>query len=305
MSIKNKKVAIITGVTSFLGRSTAKYLLEKGFIVFGIVRPDSDTKDLSLIPSNFYIIRLDFNLLSSNDFIDFSDNSIDNQQNIKLINDIKDLKADITFIHFAWGATLDRTNFAKQMMNIDMSSKALEFAKIIGVNRFIFAGSQAEMSESAYGMAKKQFASIANADLKNGNMKFIHFRIFSIYGKDDRETSLLKQLVKSFRGNKDIELSSCEYKWNFLYIDDFTDIVYKFIIKNVDTGMYDIASDDTRLLKDYVIEAHDVFAAKNKLLFGKRPDSLETFAIPDIKNTINAIGSINFTKFSDGILKII
>lgn len=305
MSIKNKKVAIITGVTSFLGRSTAKYLLEKGFIVFGIVRPDSDTKDLSLIPSNFYIIRLDFNLLSSNDFIDFSDNSIDNQQNIKLINDIKDLKADITFIHFAWGATLDRTNFAKQMMNIDMSSKALEFAKIIGANRFIFAGSQAEMSESAYGMAKKQFASIAHADLKNGNMKFIHFRIFSIYGKDDRETSLLKQLVKSFRGNKDIELSSCEYKWNFLYIDDFTDIVYKFIIKNVDTGMYDIASDDTRLLKDYVIEAHDVFAAKNKLLFGKRPDSLETFAIPDIKNTINAIGSIIFTKFSDGILKII
>lgn len=314
MIIKNKKVAIITGVTSFLGRSTAKYLLEKGFIVFGIVRPDSDINKLSIIKSNndkslsesnFHIIKLDFNLLSSNDFIDFSDNSIDNQQNIKLINDIKDLKVDITFIHFAWGATLDRTNFAKQMMNIDMSSKALEFAKILGANRFIFAGSQAEMSESAYGMAKKQFASIANADLKNGNMKFIHFRIFSIYGKDDRETSLLKQLVKSFIENKDITLSSCEYKWNFLYIDDFTDIVYKFITKNVDTGMYDIASDDTRLLKDYVIEAHDAYGAKNKLLFGKRPDSLETFAIPDIKNTINAIGSINFTKFSDGILKII
>ena len=32
-----KKVAVITGVTSFLGKSTAKYLLSKGFVVFGIV----------------------------------------------------------------------------------------------------------------------------------------------------------------------------------------------------------------------------------------------------------------------------
>ena len=52
MIIKNKKVAIITGVTSFLGRSTAKYLLEKGFIVFGIVRPDSDVSKLSNLKSN-------------------------------------------------------------------------------------------------------------------------------------------------------------------------------------------------------------------------------------------------------------
>lgn len=314
MSIKNKKVTIITGVTSFLGKSTAKYLLEKGFIVFGIVRPNSDisklsnlksNNDESLNASNFHIINLDFNSLSSNDFKNFSDDSIDNQQNIKLINEIKDLNADISVIHFAWGATLDRTNFAKQMMNIDMSLKVLEFAKILGANRFIFAGSQAEMSESAYGMAKKQFANLATSDLKNSKMKFIHFRIFSIYGKEDRETSLLKQLVKSFKENKDITLSSCEYKWNFLYIDDFTDMIYKFITKNVDTGTYDIASIDTRLLKDYIIEAHHTFAANNKLLFGKRPDSLETFAIPDIKNTLNSIGKMKFTKFSDGILKII
>ena len=100
MSIKNKKVAIITGVTSFLGRSTAKYLLEKGFIVFGIVRLDLDinklsnlksNNDKSLSESNFHIIKLDFNSLTSNDFINISDNSIDNQQSIQLINNIKDL----------------------------------------------------------------------------------------------------------------------------------------------------------------------------------------------------------------------
>ena len=313
MIIKNKKVAIITGVTSFLGRSTAKYLLEKGFIVFGIVRPDSDVSKLSnlksnndeyLSESNFHIIKLDFNSLSSNNFLNISNNSIDNQQSNQLINNIKDLKADISLIHFAWGSTLDRSNFEKQMMNIDMSSKVLEFAKIIGAKRFIFAGSQAELSESAYGMAKKEFSNMAISDLKNNVMKFIHFRIFSIYGKEDRETSLLKQLVKSFKENKDISLSSCNYMWNYLFIDDFTNIIYSFISKNVKTGTYDIASDDTRLLRDYVKEAHNVYRATNKLLFGDRPDSVETFAIPYISSMTKAIGNIDFTKFEDGVLKI-
>ena len=294
-------MAIITGVTSFLGRSVATFLLEKGFIVFGIVRTkSSNIKNIENI-KNLITIELDFNNLSSNDFINILDEN--NKKYIDVIDNIKKLNADISLIHFAWGATLDRNNFAEQMMNIDMSSKVLEFAKIIGAKRFIFAGSQAELSDTAYGMAKKQFASVASTELKNSKMKFIHFRIFSIYGKEDRSTSMIKQLVESFKENKDIELSSCEYKWNYLYIDDFTNIVYKFISKNVDSGTYDIASDDTRTLKDYILEAHSVYNAKNNLLFGKRPDSLEKFSLPNIKDTINAISDIKFTKFSDGITK--
>ena len=314
MSLNKKKVAIITGVTSFLGRSTAKFLLEKGFIVFGIVRHNLDVRKLSNFGinsskynefSDFNIIKLDFNKLSSNDFINISNQRSANVDTIETINKIRKLKLDITIIHFAWGATLDRSNFAEQMMNIDMSLKVLEFAKILNANRFIFAGSQAELSESAYGMAKKQFASTAISELKNSIMQFIHFRIFSIYGKEDRETSLLKQLVKSFKENKDISLSSCDYMWNFLYIDDFTDILYRFINKKVITGTFDIASFDTRLLKDYVIEATKVYNAKNQLLFGSRPDSTEKFAIPNIKSMIAAIGKPNFTKFSEGIKKLI
>ena len=279
----------------------ATFLLQKGFIVFGIVRPESNNIKNAEKIENLKLIELNFDNLSSNDFINILDEN--NKKSIDVVDDIKKLNADISFIHFAWGATLDRNNFAEQMMNIDMSSKVLEFAKIIGAKRFIFAGSQAELSDTAYGMAKKQFASVASTELKNCKMKFIHFRIFSIYGKEDRSTSLIKQLVKAFKENKDIELSSCEYKWNYLYIDDFTNIVYKFITKNIDSGTYDIASDDTRTLKDYILEAHSVYGAKNNLLFGKRPDSLEKFSLPNIKDTINAISDIKFTKFSDGIIK--
>ena len=215
-----KKIAIITGVTSFLGKSTAKYLLSKDFIVFGIVRPNSDKKERLCSIRGLKTIEIDFDVLTSNDF-----DNIDKDNND--LKNIINLGADITFIHLGWGATLDRNNFMKQMLNVDYSMKVLEFAKLIGAKRFIFAGSQAEYSDSAYGLAKCKFGKDGNRYVKDTDMQFIHFRIFSIYGQNDRETTLIKSLVKSIRDEKDIDLSTCDYKWNFLYIDDFTSIIYK------------------------------------------------------------------------------
>ena len=293
---KKKKIAIITGATSFLGRSTAKYLISKGFVVFGIVRPESEKINLIQGIKGLNIVKLDFDKVRSSDFLCINDLELS-----KLIEEVKEKKYDISFLHFGWGATLDRSNFMKQMLNVDMSIKVLEFAKVLGAKRFMFAGSQAEMAETPYGVAKKQFAAFAEDNLKDSNMSFIHLRIFSIYGNGDRGTSLIMTLLKLCKENKDIGLSSCNYDWNFLYINDFARMIYKMIEKDIDSGTYDMASDDTRLLKDYVIEAHKVLKAKNQLNFGERPDSIETFAIPNISKTIEAIGAFDFTTFKNGI----
>lgn len=293
---RNKKIAIVTGTTSFLGRSMAKYLLSKGFVVFGIVRPESDKLNLLKDIEGLNIVKLDFDKVRSSDFLCVNDLELS-----KLIDETKEKNYDISLLHFGWGATLDRNNFMKQMINVDMSMKVLEFAKVLGAKRFIFAGSQAEMSETPYGVAKKQFATFAEDDLSGSDMSFIHLRIFSVYGQGDRDTSLIMTLIKLCKENKDVGLSSCNYDWNFLYISDFTRMIHKMIEKDVDSGTYDIASDDTRLLKDYVMEAHKVLKAKNKLNFGERPDSLEKFAIPNISKTIEAIGAFDFTTFKDGI----
>ncbi|MBR0038508.1 MAG: NAD(P)-dependent oxidoreductase [Lachnospiraceae bacterium] len=297
---RNKKIAIVTGTTSFLGRSVAKYLLSKGFVVFGIVRPESEKLHLIQDIKGLNIVKLDFDKVRSSDFLCVNDIELR-----KLIEEAKENNYDISFLHFGWGATLDRSNFMKQMLNVDMSIKVLEFAKILGAKRFIFAGSQAEMSETPYGVAKKQFAAFAEDNLSDSNMSFIHLRIFSIYGEGDRDTSLIMTLLRLCKENKDVGLSSCNYDWNFLYINDFTRMIHKMIDKDVDSGTYDMASDDTRLLKDYVIEAHRVLKAKNKLNFGERPDSIETFAIPNISKTIEAIGAFDFTAFKDGIKKTV
>ena len=268
--------------------------------MFGIVRPESEKLHLIQDIKGLNIVKLDFDKVRSSDFLCVNDIELR-----KLIEEAKENNYDISFLHFGWGATLDRSNFMKQMLNVDMSIKVLEFAKILGAKRFIFAGSQAEMSETPYGVAKKQFAAFAEDNLSDSNMSFIHLRIFSIYGEGDRDTSLIMTLLRLCKENKDVGLSSCNYDWNFLYINDFTRMIHKMIDKDVDSGTYDMASDDTRLLKDYVIEAHRVLKAKNKLNFGERPDSIETFAIPNISKTIEAIGAFDFTAFKDGIKKTV
>lgn len=292
----NKKIVIITGVTSFLGMSTAKYFISKGFIVFGLVRQSSENMKKIYGINGLNIINIDFNNVKPNDFLFANDLDVSNKLYI-----LKNSNYDITFIHYAWGATLDRSNFMLQMLNIDMSHKVIEFARMLNANRFIFAGSQAEMSDSAYGVAKKQFAENSLNNLMNTNMQFIHLRIFSIYGKEDRDTSLIKTLVELCKSNKDVALSSCNYYWNYLYIDDFVKIIFKMVENNINAGTYDIASNDTRLLKEYVEEARDVLKSTSKLNFGEISDNKEKFAIPDITNMLNAIGQFSFTKFKDGI----
>lgn len=284
---KTKKTVVITGVTSFLGSSLAKKLIARDFLVYGIIRPDSKKKDFAKNIKGLKVLELDFDKIKISDIEKLNKNSNKN---------------DITFFHFAWGATLDRSNLKAQLMNIDYSMKVLTFAKMLGAKRFIFAGSQAEYSNSAYGMAKLMFSELAEDYAEM--MKFIHLRIFSIYGENDRETSLLKTIANATKKNIDVDLSSCNYPWNFLYIDDFTEIMYMFIMNDVKDGIYDIASDDTRFLKDYVIEMKKIIGGKNNLNFGKRPDSKEMFAIPDISNMKKAILDFKFTKFSVGVKRL-
>ena len=298
--MKNKKkIIIITGATSFLGYNCARFFLSKGFVVFAILRPESKNNDKVLEMKGVIPIYLDFEKLSDNDF-----KILNNKRTEDCIKFIKTHSDDITILHFGWGHTLDRQNFMLQMLNVDYSLKVLEFAKILKVNRFIFAGSQAEYSNFAYGVAKKQFADLAVRKLSKSKINFIHLRIFSVYGEGDRKTTLINYLINQFKNNLNADLSNCDYMWNFLNVNDFTNILFKLIKKNATTDTYDIASLDTRLLKDYIIEAKKITKSKSELNFGSIQNKDEKFAIPDITNLLKKIGKYEFIDFKKGFLDL-
>ena len=132
-------------------------------------------------------------------------------------------------------------------------------------------------------------------------MEFIHLRIFSVFGLEDRETSLISSLLESFRRNSSFSIGHCSQMWNFLYVEDYKNMLYN-IFSNVDKSeVYDIGSEDTRILKDFVLDAYNTLDASNILAFGKHKDSREVFSLPDLTQFKADIKNFKWTKFEIAI----
>ena len=85
-------------------------------------------------------------------------------------------------------------------------------------------------------------------------------RFFSVYGPGDHKESLINTLVNKLSNGESVELGNCGQQWNYMYIDDAVDAVFTLCTKF--TGdTYNIASEDTRSLKEYVEEAAKLIAA--------------------------------------------
>lgn len=257
------KTVVITGATSFLGRNIIKHLLKRDYIIYALVRESS--KDLWRLPNDERIHYI-YGSLNDLDII------------------LKYVKKADCFIHFAWDGSgyAGRASEDVQNMNVLYSQKALRIADTLGCGQFIFPGSQAEygichelISEatvckplSAYGKAKVEFSKYAADYCMNKDLCFIHLRIFSVYGPDDREGTLVDVCVRNFNLGRNVELGSCVQNWNYLYIMDFVEVISKIIENKCTQGVYNIASDDTRPLKEFVQEIYNLSNKSGGFRFG-------------------------------------
>ena len=250
------KKIVISGATSFLGYHTVKCFLDKGYQVYALVRPHS--KNISnLTPhKNLKIIEFEF------------------ENPFAVINQI--VSTDY-FINFAWDSYGGRANDDVQIKNVEYSLKMLELAKRLGAKKFIFPGSQAEYGQinglicdntvcspvSAYGKAKLQFGSLGKKYATENGIDFIHLRIFSVYGYGDRPNTLVDYCIKSFLIGATANLGCCLQKWNYLYVDDFAEIIEKLITADVKTRIINIASPDTKIMREFVKQIYEVIKCGN------------------------------------------
>lgn len=275
---------IVTGANSFIGSNLCKSLVSEKIDVYALINKNTDKVDL----------------LNGNPYFHVVTN----------INDIDE--TDIVAIyHFAWyGIDKGSRNDKKiQESNIKMSKNILEYAISRKIPKFIYAGSQAEIGlRSEYGKAKAEFGRFAveNIAKHNSNMSFYHLRIFSVYGKDDHEDTLINNLITSVRNNSKIKLSKAEQLWNYIYIDDAVEILKYFIDDNKMKEIpyrkfYELGSSETKPLKEYILDianVNDKFD-KSNLEFGAIESNVEgDFGLnPDI----SWIKNYKFTKFDDAI----
>lgn len=257
---------IITGGTSFIGVEIIKrYLEEYEHDVIAIIRPKSSNLHRLPNSSKLRIIELDM-------------------RDIKQLLEYPDINADI-FYHLAWEGVRwpYREDEVLQHRNYECAIEAMQVAIKLGCKTFIGSGSQAEYDvcdgkieetyrvcpKTAYGKYKLQTYNVLKNMALEYNVRFIWSRIFSVYGENDYEGTLIMSALKKMLNDEPIALTSCEQYWDFLHVRDVADAMYLLAIKECEEGIYNIASGNSQKLKDFVVKIKEIANSNSELKFGE------------------------------------
>lgn len=304
---------IVTGATSFLGSHAVKSLIDQGYEVCALIRPNSaGRKNLVLDEEKDKLLEITECELS------------DLKQLVKTPNILGQKwaheigKADY-WLHLGWdgSGSANRTLTDVQSMNTVYALDALEVAAVLGCKRFLFCGSQAEygvrntqMKEtdvlhplSEYGKAKAKVGELAKKRAEELRITYIHTRVFSVYGPGDHPWSLVESCIRTFKEGGTMELGACTQLWNYLYITDAIRALVTLLVGDAPAGVYNVAGEDTRPLRDYIEEIRSLCGGKGECLYGKRPPNAEgvTSLNPDITKLQEAIGFEQRVPFTEGI----
>ena len=135
---------------------------------------------------------------------------------------------------------------------------------------------------------------------------FIHTRIFSVYGYGDRSGTLVDLCVKGFNGASEIKLGPCTQKWNYLYIDDFCEIILRLLMNVESTQVINVAGSDTRCLREYIDDIYELSNKSGTCEYGQVASNPEGSPqlIPDIQRMLHYSEMKAFKDFKSGIREV-
>lgn len=297
------KTILVTGSTSFLGVYLIHQLLEAGYTVFAVIKPNS--RKLKNLPNHKNLIVLE---------LDFA-----NIQELKKI-----IKTKITVLyHLAWNGTRgnDRDNRYLQETNINQGYQILETVAGLGCQFIIDAGSTAEYGSyndcidenficypiTEYGKAKLKFYNITTDFCKKNAIHYKHTRIFSLYGPGDFEGTLIMSMLKKMIVGEDLLLTECSQNWDFLFVEDAANGFLKLCEIPCSDGIYNLASGNNQFLRDFILSMYQLTNSKSKIFFGRIPyPSTGKVSINlNISKLTKETGWIPKTTFIEGIKAIL
>jgi nucleoside-diphosphate-sugar epimerase len=227
------------------------------------------------------------------------------------------------FYHFAWSYTdnASRNLVEEQARNIQYTLDALKLAGKCEVKRFVGAGSQAEYGlargiisptakvapVSAYGIAKYSAGRMASILAKQIGMCFIWTRVFSTYGVNDMDSTMIMYCIgKLLKGELPI-LTKCEQKWDYLNCRDAAKAFFLLGEQGKDQEIYNIGSGIARPLRDYVETMRDCINPALPLGIGKREYAADQimYLCADIENLVRDTSFQAEIDFYAGIKEVI
>lgn len=296
-------IFFITGASSFIGIELCRYLSDNGHQVIAMSRKENEQLNAIAENGNLQVFNADMQNLTER---------------------AKDIIADV-FIHLAWAGTSheERNDSAIHEENVRMSLEYVILAKRMGCTLYVDAGSQAEygivqgiITEetpcnpfSAYGKAKLQMYRENRKLTEQMGMKYIHLRILSVFGEQDHPNTLVISSMRKLQANEPIEMKSGGQKWNYVYVKDAARQIaelssFAFSNDNFRHEVYNIASNDTRQLRDFVTVMKDICQSSSILNFGGYDPEKDVNLNPDMSKTASIVKPLTEYQYEEIIRKM-
>ena len=118
---------------------------------------------------------------------------------------------------------------------------------------------------------------------------------------------MIVSMIRNMIQNKVCNLTKCIQLWDFLYVDDAITAVYKLIVSETASGVYNIGSGVSKPLKKYVLEMAELTSTHSELKFGVVPYPVTGIVNtnPSIKKLCKDVEWIPTISFPEGIKKVI
>ena len=295
------KRAVVTGATSMVGVALTEECVHEGIEVLALVRKHSDR-----------IIRLPQSELVTICECD-----------LKEIEEFNIAKRYEVFYHLGWSHTdpHERNDAEMQEENILYTLNAVALAERLGCTKFIGAGSQAEYGlcdnvispdtrcnpDTAYGVSKLAAGRLAEISCRQRKMKFAWGRIFSVYGRYDREQTMIMSAVKNMLLDKPTAFTGSEQLWDYLYSEDVGRAFYALGKSEKADGIYCIGSGKARELRDYIHIIESMLKTQHPSGIGKLPyaENQIMCLCADISKLTKDTGFVPRVSFEEGIQRTI
>lgn len=260
---------VVTGATSMIGVALIEAALERGCdLIYAVVR--RDCQKLFRLPADGRVKVIPCDL--------------DQYEKLpELIGEPCDV-----FYHFAWngtGAARDNS-ICGQAENILYSLNALHAAKGLGCRMFVGSGSQAEYGKtrlekidqaspiapfSAYGVAKYAAGRLARMEADKLEIACVWARVFSVYGKYDKDTSMVASAIKKFLNHEVPDFTAGTHKWDYLYSADAGRAFYMIGENAPGSAVYCVGSGEARPLAEFITEMRDAVDPTLEIGLGRIP----------------------------------
>lgn len=142
-----------------------------------------------------------------------------------------------------------------------------------------------------YALSKKMCEDMCNFYNKNYGLDVIIIRPFNIYGPGQNDKWLIPNIINQAKNSNQIVLNSVKQKRDYVYIDDFSDLIYTLIVKNIIKGTYNLGTGKSYSIKKVINIIQKLNNTKKPIIsrnIYRKNDVVETKA--DVSKLIRDLG---------------